>query len=504
MRVRDYYQPKVHAILEGLPKPLLRQNLDVHQKWMSKKMQRMSHVLIGAFMGSGKTAAALHAAWVLWKKGKLKKVLVVAPKNVAIDTWPEEILTWDFSREFRYAVICGEVDQRERALRIALASSAEITIINRENYKWLTQKVSRAKWPWDTLIYDEASRLSGGKETTKEEARPDGTIKEEGLTEFGRLVKTRNRFSRVWELSGTPATEGVANLWGPVFLLDHGKALGHTKAQFMSQYFRYNPSFFTYQIRPYAEEEILDRVKGLMFTLKEEDYLELPPLQIRDRIVSLPPALMKRYRKLEREMALEDINVEAVNRGVLASKLLQFANGSVYAKEDEDQVENLKVKPKAVHIHNVKLDELGSIFEEAGGRPVLIAYSYKFDVHAILKRYPFVRMYGQTKNDKRDWNLGRLKGMILHPASAGHGLNFQHGGNIACWYGLNPSLELYQQFNRRLKRRGQKASFVRLYRILARGTRDMRTAEMLEEKAITQDRISEFFRVTPEDMRRGV
>ena len=499
--VRQYYQPDVEGILNGFPVTLTENDFEEYQWWMSRLLQENEIVLLGAFMGSGKTATSLHAFHALWKKGAARKALVIAPLNVAKDTWPDEIMAWDFARELHYSVIVGDEDTRFEAV----AEEADVYIINRENLRWLYE-TKGIRWfdQFDVLIYDEASRLKAGNKRTKPNTRKDGSVSRRRLSEFGYLGKIRSKFKWKWELAGTPNPNGIIDLWGPIYILDKGERLGTSRTKFLERWFRYNIYTRTYEPFDHSEEQVMDRLKGVFYYLREEDYLDLPPLQVIDRWVNLSPKHMKMYRNFEKTLALDEYDVEAANNAVLCNKLLQFANGSVYAEEDDPEEDyDPNRKPVAKHVHNRKLDELGSVFEEAAGRPVLIAYSYKFDIHAIKKRYPWVRAYGETPNDLKEWNSGKLPAMILHPASAGHGLNFQHGGNIAVWYGLNWSLELYQQFNKRLHRRGQKGAFVRLYRILARGTHDARVSEVLTDKAINQDRITDTVRVRLEDIRRA-
>ncbi len=496
--VRKYIQPLEQGLIFGFDRTNKFSMFDPHQVWMKDLMKNHEMVLLGAFMGSGKTATALRAFWELWVEGKVKKLLIVAPLNVAKDTWPDEIMDWTFSRDFEYTVLVGTPEQREAAA----AKDVDVYIINRENLKWLYDTHGMKYFDqFDVMVYDEASRLKSGEKKTQARKRADGTRTRRGRSEFMYVCKVRWRIKRCWELSGTPCPNGLIDLWGPAYVLDKGAALGTELKAFKARWFNEDIYAHTITPQPHAEAEITERLKGLMYVLKEEDYADLPPLQVRDRWVNLSPSDMKKYQRLQREMALEEYNVEAITNGVLINKLLQLANGSVYAAADEDDPGWTPTTPPEAHrIHERKVEELGSVFEEAGGRPVLIAYSYKFDVHAIKKKYPWVRVYGETANDNRDWNRGRLKGMIMHPASAGHGLNFQHGGNIAVWYGLNWSLELYQQFNKRLHRRGQKGSFVRLYRILARGTADARVADVLEQRDVTQARITDAFRVLPSDI----
>lgn len=499
--VRLYLQAGAVEVLDGFEITRTEKDFDDYQWWMSNLLQTLLTVLLGAFMGSGKTAVALHAFWKLKKKGTVRKALVIAPKNVAADTWPDEIMVWDFARELFYTAIVGDEDSRLRALE----EEADIYIINRENVRWLYE-TKGLRWfrQFDVLIYDEASRLkSGDKKAGKPKPRKDGTVRgNRRPSEFGYVSKIRGQFNRVWELSGTPSPGGLINLWGPIYIMDRGDRLGTSRTSFENRWFRKNVYTRTFEPFDHSEQEIMGRLKDIMYVLKEEEYLKLPPLQVIDRFVNLSPKHMKMYRDFEETMFLAEHDVEAVNNGVLSNKLLQFANGSIYAEADQDDPSwTPRTPPVAKFIHDRKLDELGSIIEEADGRPVLIAYSYKFDVHAIKKRFPFIRVFGESANDLQDWNRGKLKGMVLHPASAGHGLNFQSGGNIAVWYGLNWSLELYQQFNKRLHRRGQKESFVRLYRILARGTHDVRVAAALAVRAVTQDRITDCVRVRRSDIR---
>ena len=490
-QVRKYYQADIVEFVEGFERTLTKDDFDPYQKDMIRLLLEHEAVILASFMGSGKTGCGLYAACHLMRRREVERTLIVAPWAVARDTWPDEILTWDFAREFDFSVIMGTDEQRREALRVP----ARIHIINRENYKWLLKVVGLDRWPWDLLIYDEVTRLKGGK------LRGPGGNKEgkaHAGAEFRYLMKTRQKFKRVWGFTGSPATEGVVDLWGPTYLLDYGARLGSSWTKFTQRWFDYNP--YTYKRTPkdFAEEEILDRIKDIVFCFKEEEYADLPPLMVHDRWVQLDDNHLKMYNRFKRTFVLDELDIEAVNSAVLVNKLCQFANGSVYSNKDasEDPDEHTKSKPEAKHVHDRKLLELESVFSEANGHPVLIAYSYKFDVHAVKKRFPWVRVFGEKSSDVRDWNKGNLRAMILHPASAGHGLNIQLGGSRAVWYGVNPSLELYLQFNKRLHRRGQKADRVHLYRILARKTHDGVVANALQEKGITQQRIVDRLKVS--------
>lgn len=492
MPERRYWQPDVVEFVYGFERTLTTDDFDDYQWKMIELLLDHPALILGAFMGSGKTGCALYAAWKLIKAGAINKALVVAPLAVARDTWPEEILTWDFARELSYSVVVGSAEERLAALR----QQADIHIVNRENYRWLLTTVGLRRWPWDLLIYDEISRLKGGKRRRPKTRNAEGRKESGRLSEFGVLVRSREKFSRVWGLTGTPASNGIIDLWGPVFLLDNGLRLGSTRTKFLNRWFYTNPYSHKSIPHDHSEGEILDRIKDVMYCFDENEYSDLPPLVKRDRWVDLEPKHMQMYRRFERTLLLDEFDIEAVNSGVLANKLLQFANGSVYSDEDDPEAPyDKKKRPKAEHVHDRKLHELESVFSESGGRSVLIAYSYRFDLYAIKKRFPWVRVYGETNHDVRDWNAGKLRAMVMHPASAGHGLNLQWGSNIMCWFGLNWSLELYQQFNKRLHRRGQEDR-VWMYRILARGTKDGVVADALEEKGATQNRIVDAFRVS--------
>lgn len=446
-----------------------------YQRWMTQCMIRLPGVFVAAEMGLGKTAAVLKTIRVLLDLGEIKTVLVVAPLKVADETWPEEIAKWAFARSLTYLIATGSEPER----RAALARKADVHIINRENLVWLQAYWGR-RWPYDMLVYDEASRLKGGSKRTKGAERADGSKSRKRISEFGTLSRMRWAFKKVVLLSGTPTPNGLIDLWGPIFIIDSGQRLGTSKTSYEERWFKKNQ--YNYKVEPHdwSEGEIMERIDDVFFSLKEADYLTLPPRMMVDHWVDLPPKAMEVYRRMEKDMVLEEFDIEAVNAGVLTNKLLQIANGSVY-KEDGT----------SVRVHDVKLDALESIVAEAAGRPILLGYQFKFDRAAITRRFPFIRWYGDTKNDKKDWDAGRIKLFGTHPASAGHGLNLQFGGNIQVWYGLTWSLELYLQFIKRLHRSGQLADRVWIHRILARRTADEAMIRTLDIKGVTQDRITD-------------
>lgn len=458
-----------------------------YQIWMADKMCELPGIIVGAEMGLGKTGAVLKATTSLIAAGEVHRPLIVAPLYVAEETWPEEIRTWDFSRDLDFRVVTGTEEQRIAALK----QKAQVTIINRENLRWLHEVFAGKGWPFDMLAYDEVSRLKQGMIRVKQsrEQRKKGV--KAGLTELGVIHAHRASHKHVIGLSGTPAPNGLIDLWGPIFAIDHGTRLGTSMTAFKSRWFHEDKYDYSIEPYPHSEDEIMSRIGDVFFSLREEDYLKLPPLVTVDHYVKLPDKARKIYREMEREMLIQLVNgagdqvfIEAVNNGVLAGKLLQLANGSVY---DEDK--------EGIPVHTAKLDVLESIIEEAAGKPVMIAYSYQFDKTAILKRFPWIRLFGETPNDVRDWNAGKIRGLLMHPASAGHGLNLQHGSNIMVWYGLTWSLELYKQFIKRLHRSGQKAERVFLHHIIAEDTVDENVLAGCLRKGATQDHITEAVRI---------
>lgn len=479
-RVMD---PEIMELIDGPPAVIRTEaNFRGYQSWMVDYLLKNPCALLAAHMGLGKTAAALKAVSVWLARGVVRKVLIVAPLRVAENTWPEEFRGWDFARKIRYSVLIGSAEDRARAA----LDDAPVHIINRENVVWLWKflKSRKLDWPYDALIYDEASRLKRGSKRTAVTKRADGTKTGMRLSEFGALSNARGRLRRVVLLSGTPAPNGLIDLWGPLYILDHGRRLGTDRDAFVSRWFKTNK--YTYEIEPFphSEEQIMGKISDVMVTLRKEDYLrDLPPVVVNDVWVELPDKIQAEYDRFEKTMVYDRLDVEAVTNGVLTNKLLQCANGGLYHEDGTWS-----------DLHDLKLKALESIIEEAAGAPMLVAYSFKFDLERILKRFPWFRVF-KTPADLKSWNAGKLRGMLIHPASAGHGMNFQYGGNIFVWYGLNWSLELYQQANERLPRSGQKAARVFMHRILTRYTMDEDQLIALDAKGATQDSIMNAVRV---------
>lgn len=451
-----------------------------YQWYFAKLIVRQDALMLCLPMGTGKTLTVLTAIRELLDSGVRRKVLVIAPLRVAENTWPDEIEEWRHTRAMTYSVLTGTIAQRSKAAR----SNAELHIINRENIRWLVNFWGD-RWPYDMVVYDESSRLKSGKKRT------GGTKAgaKRNLTEFGALCSVRKYIDQVVELTGTPSPKGLRDLWGQAYFADQGKRLGTKKTAFESRWFDKDYMGWSLEPKPHAEAEIMGLLSDIMFGLRAEDHVDLPPIVYNNVVVTLPKHIRERYKQFERDSVSLAYDVEAVNGGALTNKLLQFANGSMY-RLNESSGEN-----EIVHVHDYKLDALDSIVQEAAGEPILLAYNFRFDLHQIKKRYPKAVLFEDEPNAVKLWNKGKIGMLLSHPASIGHGLNMQHGGNIAVWYGLPWSLELYQQFNMRLPRPGQREDHVYIHHIIAKGTADEVVLQTLQERAVTQDRINEAVRV---------
>ena len=384
------------------------------------------------------------------------RVLVVAPKRVAEDTWPREIQKWEHLHGLTFSLVLGSEKER----RAALSKQAMIYIINRENVSWL---VENHRWDFDTLVIDELSSFKSSK-----------------AQRFRALKKVRPMCSRVIGLTGTPAPNTLIDLWPQIYLLDMGKRLGRFITHYRERFFvpdkRNREIVYSYKLREGAEQKIYDLIGDICISMKAADHLRMPELVFNRVEVHLSPRERKLYDTLKKDMVLtlRDGEVDAMNAASLSGKLLQLANGAVYSADG-----------KALPIHSRKLDALEDLVEAANGKPVLVAYWYKHDLQRIQERFPDSRVI-DTPNDISDWNAGKIAIGLLHPASGGHGLNLQDGGSTVVWYGMTWSLELYQQLNARLWRQGQKNSTVIIHHIITVGTHDEDVLRALERKDMGQ------------------
>lgn len=411
-------------------------------------------------MGMGKTVSSLTVIEEL-KNNYLEdvKALVIAPKRVAEDTWPTEHIKWDHLKNLKIVKILGTPAERQEALK----QEGDIYIITRDNLAWLVDLLGTT-WDFNTVIVDELSGFKSNKSVR-----------------FKKLRKVRPRVKRIIGLTGTPAPNGYADLWAQIYLLDRGERLGKTLTEFRRRYFitLYRHGYNEYELRPGAEDEIDVAIGDICISMKARDYLKLKePLYI-NRIAKLSKKEAELYKKMERDAVLEidEEDITAFNAAAVSNKLLQMSNGAVYT-EDRD----------VISIHDKKLDVLEELIEEANGEPVLVFYNFKHDKDRIIKKFGKDVRILDDDQDIKDWNAGKIKIFLAHPASAGHGLNLQAGGHIVIWFGLNWSLELYQQANARLNRQGQTEA-VRIYHIIAEGTIDERVQEVLKGKNFRQEEL---------------
>ena len=419
-------------------------------------------------MGLGKTSITLTALNnLLFDSFEAHRILVIAPLRVARDTWPAEIQKWDHLSLLTCSVAVGTEAER----RAALLRRADICMINRENVQWLIEE-SGVPFDFDTVVVDELS-----------------SFKSHRTKRFRALMKIRPRVRRIIGLTGTPSANGLMDLWAEYRLLDMGQRLGRFIGQYRTDYFlpdkRSGQVVFTYKPLPGAEEAIYRRIADITISMKSADHLRMPKLINSEYEVRLSEEERARYNDLKKDLVLRlpDGEITAANAAALSNKLSQMANGAVY--DDAGGT---------IHIHGRKLDALEDLIEAANGKPVLVAYWFRHDLARISERLRKLRIPFSpldTPESIRRWNAGELPVALVHPASAGHGLNLQSGGSTIIWFGLTWSLELYQQTNARLWRQGQTADTVVVQHIVTKGTIDGRIRRALSVKDRTQSALIE-------------
>lgn len=426
-----------------------------------------THCALFLDMGLGKTVSTLTAIKkLMFHELEISKVLVIAPKRVAENVWSTECEKWEHLKPFRLSKIIGTPKQRLAALH----TKADVYVIGRDNVAWLCGLYGGSMLPFDMLVIDESS-----------------SFKNPRAIRFKALRKVQPSFNRVVLLTGTPAPNGLIDLWSQIFLLDRGERLGKTLTEYRSKYFspgkRNGAVIFEYKPQKGSEEKIHEQLKDICMSMKAEDYLDMPELIDNVIPIDFPLALQAKYDKFEKEMVLQlfededDDHISAVNAAALSNKLLQFANGAVYDEEKEYHV-----------VHDLKLDACEEIIEDAAGQPVLIAWTYRHDLYRLLERLgKYNPRELKTEKDILDWNEGKVKVLLMHPASGGHGLNLQAGGHIILWFGQTWSLELYQQLIARLYRQGQKSLHVVLNRLVARKTIETDVVKSLQNKDAKQE-----------------
>lgn len=407
-------------------------------------------------MGLGKTVITLTALWQLALDSfDVSRILVIAPKRVAEDTWPKELSKWEHLSGLDATLVMGTQAEREAALR----QQTFLYIINRENVSWL---VANHPWDFDMVVIDELS-----------------SFKSNQAQRFKAMKKVRPLVSRIVGLTGTPAPNSLLDLWPEMYLMDMGQRLGRFIGGFRDRFFtpdkRNREIIYSYKPREGAEEAIYGLISDICISMKAVDYLDMPELIMNRVEVSMDSRERKIYDDFQQDMvvSLQGEELDAVNAAALSVKLTQMANGAVYG-------ENRKV----LHIHDRKLDALEDLMEAANGKPLLVAYWYEHDLQRIKARFKNARCIDTTQ-DIDDWNAGKIPLALIHPASAGHGLNLQEGGCTIVWFGLTWSLELYQQLNARLWRQGQKHTVV-IHHIVTKGTHDEDVLRALDNKDTRQ------------------
>ena len=457
---------------------LTESNLHNYQKACVEHI--ITHPFCGVFldMGLGKTVSTLTAInYLMNDYCEINSVLVIAPKRVAESVWQEEAEKWVHLQHLRFSKIIGTQKQRIAAI---MKTKADIYIISRDNVAWLCALYGGGKLPFDMVVVDELSSFKSYKSVR-----------------FKALRGARPYLKRLVGLTGTPAPNGLIDLWPQIYLMDRGDRLEKTISRYREKYFRPGQTnghvVYSYNLMSDSEQLIHKKIEDICISMKADDYLEMPMRTDNYIKLRMPDDIKKQYDDFEKNKILDLLNtvetveeededgnvtlvqkpveVNVVNAAALSNKLLQFANGAVY---DEDK----NVFP----IHNIKLDALKEIVENSNGQSILVAWTYQFDKDRILE---YLKSYKprelKTNKDIEDWNAGRIQVMLAHPASAGHGLNLQAGGNIIVWFGQTWSLELYQQFNARLYRQGQQKGVI-IHHLIMKGTHDEDVIQALKAK----------------------
>lgn len=431
----------------------------------------LNHPRCGLFlpMGAGKTVITLSAVSKLKQKGDVNKILIIAPIRVARTTWPAEIDKWDHTKSLTYSLIDGDAKKRTRALE----QDSDIYIIGKEQVVWLCEALGK-RWPFDMVVVDELS-----------------TFKNHQAQRFKALKKVAKKFKRFIGLTGTPAPRGIPDLWSQIYLIDAGTRLGKSIGSFRKQYLIPERSngyiVYSWGVRDGAQKEIEQKIADVVMSLDSSECVELPDINYINVPITLPKTIKKRYDNFKKDLVLElsTIDISASNLGVLCGQLLQFTSGQIYTHDPSLPVDT---------IHDEKLKALSDILTSANGEPVIIYYYFKHELNRIISLLKSNNLRYSTLEKDSDlarWNNHDLDVLLLHPASAGHGLNLQAGGSVIIWYCLpNFNLELYQQANARLYRQGQMEK-VRVYHLLVEDSIDIDMLNALQQKEVTQSTLLE-------------
>lgn len=440
---------------------LKRTDLHSYQKRALAFIKNRRKCALFLDMGLGKSVIALTAAADMLDDFLINKVLVIAPLRVSNTVWKQEAKKWEHLNHLNISVATGSAKNRIQNLEAA----ADIHVINRENVDWL---VSTQKWKWDMVIVDESSSFKSMKSKR-----------------FRALRKVTKYMKSVILLTGTPSPNGIVDLWSQIYLIDQGVRLGKTMSNFRQRFL--HPSGYmgyTWEPNKGADIEIQELIKDISISMSSEDYLELPERINLNEYIDLPPDVREQYKELEKEflLVLESGDIEALSAATLGNKLLQMCNGAVYDSEGV-----------AHTIHDLKIQALKEIIEDNPNESFLVAYNYRSDHVRLCKSFPQGVSIGKEGVEIQDWNEGKIKLMFAHPASAGHGLNLQKGGSSIVWFGLNWSLELYEQFNARLHRQGQDKP-VKVTHLITKDGIDEKVMKALRGKAKTQRDLLEYLK----------
>lgn len=426
-----------------------------YQRYAIERILSIKKLALFLDMGLGKTSVTLTAIdELIYNRFEVKRVLIIAPKRVAEDTWSRETEKWEHLRHLRISKVIGSEKQRFTALNV----EADIYTINRENVEWLCDKV---RWDFDMVVIDELS-----------------SFKNPSSRRFKSLRKMMPLVKRVVGLTGTPAPNGLLDLWSQIYLLDQGERLGTTVTAYRNRYFDPGRSnghiVFSYVPKFGAEEKIYETVSDIAVSMKAKDWLELPERIMNIIPVTLPSEIKKSFNTFKREKILTQ-DITAANAAVLTNKLLQYSNGAIYDDNGNVQI-----------IHDCKLDALGDLIESANGNSLLVFYAFRHDKDRIMQRYKARHL--DTERDIADWNAGKIPVLLAHPASAGHGINLQDGGSTVVWFSLPFSLELYEQANARLHRQGQRKQVI-IHHLICESTFDGSVLSLLGVKENRQEQL---------------
>ncbi len=412
-------------------------------------------------MGMGKTATGLTVAKYFLDDFLVSKVLIIGPKRVANTVWKQEAQNWEHLKDLNIRICTGSNSDRS----LAITSKAEIHVINRENIDWLIKK---AKWKYDMIIIDESTSFKNSK------------------SKRWRALKSVTKYCKsIILLTGTPAPGGEIDLWAQCYLIDNGERLGKNITMFRQRFFDADYMGYSYKIKEGASDKIKQLISDICLYLDPKDHLDLPDAIPLTYYAELPDNVRKQYNELEKELLLtvNNIDIMSASNAAMRNKLSQICNGAIYDSE------------KVAHeLHDEKIQILKDIIEDNPGENFLVAYNFKSDLSRLQKAFPKAKILDDSIKVQKDWNEGKIKILLAHPASAGHGLNLQFGGSIIVWFGLNWSLELYQQFNKRIDRPGQK-NIVRICHIVARDTVDEDIMLSLTKKDKTQQSILDFLKM---------